>query len=258
MILCIDVGNSQIYCGICTAEATTKIRFRYPSKRDVTSDQLGVFFCGALRENGIDPKDIKKIAICSVVPQLDYSLRSACKKYLNNIEPFFLLPHAEHGLAIQYRQPEELGADRLANAIAAVKHYPHKNIIVVDFGTATTFCAISAAKEYLGGAIMPGIRTAMEALYNRTAKLSPVEIIQPEQATGVSTIEGIQAGLYYSQLGACKEIIKHLISENFKEEEAPVILGTGGFSHLFRTETFFTTTLPDLVLDGLLIALHLN
>jgi len=248
MILCLDVGNTQIYAGVFDGEEI-KLRFRYTSKHGASSDQLGIFFKRALRENNISTESIKKIAICSVVPSLDYSLRSACLKYFN-IEPFILDANNPNlGITINYHNPQEVGADKLANAIAATKLYPNENIIIVDFGTATTCCAIDANKNYLGGIILPGMHLSMDALQSNTAKLPPVEIIHPTFTLGLSPSESIQAGLYYGQLGAIKEVIQRLEQDIFTNKQ-PLIIATGGFAHLFKEEKLFNILIPDLVLFG--------
>src|SRR4051812_38031978 len=125
MILCLDVGNTQLYGGVFAGEKI-QLRFRYPTQRGTTSDQAGIFLKNVLRENSIDFTAIKQIAICSVVPHMDYSLRSACIKYFN-IDPFMLQAGVKTGLKIKYRNPLEVGADRIANAIAANKQFPQKN-----------------------------------------------------------------------------------------------------------------------------------
>ncbi len=204
----------------------------------------------------IDPAAIEHIAICSVVPNVDYSLRAACIKYFA-ITPFFLQAGAKTGLQIKYYNPAEVGADRIANAIAAVNQFPNQNLIVVDFGTATTVCVISAEREYLGGVILAGIQLSMNALQTNTAKLFPVEIIQPKSMLGRSTTESIQSGLFYSQLATIKEISAHICHKYFSAH-APVIIGTGGFAHLYQDHNLFTMILPDLVLQGLQIALTNN
>lgn len=254
MILCIDVGNSHMYGGVFS-ENEIKLRFRHTSK-DSTSDELGVFLRHVLRENGIIPDAIEKIGVCSVVPQVDYSLKSACLKYFSH-DPFFLQAGVKTGLQIKYRNPVEVGADRIANAIAAVQAYPGKNIIVIDFGTATTFCAISAKKEYLGGAILPGLRLSADALSRNTAKLPSVEILIPEEVVGRSTIESIQSGVFYGVLGACKELISRISQDAFKGESV-TILATGGFSSLFEPFGLYDHLVPDLVLQGIKQALLLN
>lgn len=255
MILCLDVGNSQIYGGLFDDE-NIQLRFRHATMKELTSDQLGVFLTNVLRENAIDHKEIQQIAICSVVPPIDYSLRAACVKYFS-IEPFILQAGVKTGLKIRYRNPLEVGADRIANAIAATTHFPNKNIIVIDFGTATTVDVISAEKDYQGGVIFPGMRISMEALQSKTAKLSSVEIIYPQTVIGRSSMESVQSGLYYGQLGAVREVIERLTREIFGNHQ-PIIIGTGGFVHLFEKENIFSVIIPDLVLHGLRMALQIN
>lgn len=254
MLLCIDVGNSNIYGGVfCQDEI--KLRFRLSSKVS-TSDELGIFLKNALRENECDPKSIENIAICSVVPQIDYSLRSACLKYFN-IDPFFLVAGVRTGLNIKYRNPLEVGADRIANAIAATHLYEGQNIIVVDFGTGTTFCAITAQKVYLGGAIQPGVRLAVHALATNTAKLSAVEIVRGEGVMGRSTRESIQSGVYYGALGAAREVIQRIKQEAFHHQPV-LVVATGGFASLFEKENLYDVLAPDLVLQGLKYAAAMN
>ncbi len=255
MVLCIDVGNTQIHGGVFDGEVLAA-QFRKTSRQQFSSDEAGVFLRSVLRENKIDPDSIKDISICSVVPDLNHSLRSACLKYFN-IEPFFLKPGVKTGLKIKYRNPLEVGADRIANAIAATHLYPNKNLIVVDFGTATTFCVISSAKEYLGGIILPGIKISMEALESHTAQLPIVEIKKVEEVVGKSTVESIQSGLYHGQIGMVRELKTKITNEAFKDEE-PIVLATGGFSRLFEEEKLFKEILPTLVLKGLFYAYKMN
>jgi type III pantothenate kinase len=254
MMLCIDVGNSHLYGGVFKG-SDIRLRFRHTSKVS-TSDELGIFLKSVLRENDCEPDQIKKISICSVVPQIDYSLRSACKKYFD-IEPFFLQAGVKTGLKIKVRNPVEVGADRIANAIAATQQFPNKNLIVIDFGTATTFCAISHDKAYLGGTIIPGIRLSVDALANNTAKLPVVEIIKSEHTLGRSTIESIQSGVYYAALGACKEVIANIKKEAFANQEVFVV-ATGGFAALFDNKSLFDINVADLVLQGMLSAYQMN
>jgi len=255
MILCLDVGNTHILGGVFE-QGKIKLQFRYETKQGGTSDQLGIFLRNVLGENNIKHDSIKQIAICSVVPSLDYSLRAACIKYFN-ITPFCLAMGAKTGIQIKTKNPNETGADLVATAIGAVSHYPKQNIIVADFGTATTLSAISANKEFLGAAFLPGIRLAMHALEDHTSKLSAVEIIKPEKMIGTTTKESIQSGLYYSHLGTLREIIAGMTHEAFANAK-PVVLGTGGFAHLFEDENIFSVIMPSLVLEGLYLALKNN
>jgi type III pantothenate kinase len=255
MILALDVGNSQIFGGVLNNEKI-QLRFRKTSKTGASSDELGLFLRSVLRENGIAPELISEIALCSVVPDVVYSFRSACRKYFN-ISPFILQPGVKTGLKIKYRNPVEVGADRIANAIAATHMFPDRSLIIVDLGTATTFCAVSRDKEYLGGSIIAGLRLGMEALEAKTSKLPAVEIISMKEVLGRSTIESLQSGLYFGHMGQIKEITRHLTEECFKDEK-PFIIGTGGFAGLFEKEKIFDVIHSDLVLLGLVQAIRMN
>lgn len=255
MILCLDVGNSQIYGGVYHKDEL-QLKFRRRAITEASSDETGVFFRNVLRENHIEPDMVKSIAICSVVPKAVHSLRNACYRYFN-INPFFIGPGTKCGLNIKYRNPVELGSDRIANAVAAVNRYPDKNIIIIDMGTATTFCAVSARKEFLGGAIMPGMRISMEALEKKTARLSSVEIIKMEKSLGRSTTEGIQSGLYFGTMGMIKEITGRLARESFGKD-TPLIIGTGGFAGMYADTGLYDELVPDLVLSGIYQSLLMN
>ncbi len=255
MTLTLDVGNSQIFGGVFIS-GDLKFRFRHNSKNGASSDEIGIFLKSVLRENGVEPESIKKIVLCSVVPDVVHSLRNACIKYFN-ISPFLLQAGVKTGLKIKYRNPLEVGADRIANAIAASHFYPNKNLLIVDLGTATTFCAITKEKEYLGGAIVAGMRLSMESLEAKTAKLPTVEIVAAKEALGRSTVESIQSGLYWGHVGIIKELCCKIQKECF-DGEKPFVIGTGGFSSLLESEKLFDVILPNLVLDGLFIALKMN
>lgn len=255
MRLCLDVGNTHIYGGVRHQDKFL-FHFRYASSEVMTSDQFGVFLLSLLREHNLSKTQIKQVAIASVVPQLDYSIRSACLKYFEQ-EPFFLKLGAKTGIKILYKNPQEVGADLIAGAIAAVEHYPNQNILVFDLGTATTCMAVSKNKEFYGGAIFPGVRVSMKSLQSNTAKLSSVEIIQPKQFIGRSTVECIQSGIFYGHLGMMKELALNFTQDLFAHEK-PKIIGTGGFAQLFMDHAIFDSVLPDLVLEGLNLAAEQN
>jgi len=255
MLLCLDVGNSNIHGGVFE-DAALRVQFRRSTHPIGSSDEFGLFLRAVLRENGCDPHDIEASAICSVVPPVVYPLRSAIVKYFRH-EPLFVQPGIKTGLKIKYRNPLEVGADRIANAIAAVHFHPGKDILVIDCGTATTFDAISAAREYLGGAILPGLGISVEALSGKTARLPAVEIVRPAVALGRSTIESMQSGLYHGTVGAIRHLTESLEREAF-DGQRPWIIGTGGFSRLFEREKLFDEIVPDLVLRGLQVAESLN
>ncbi len=255
MILALDVGNSQIYCGVFDgAELVTQ--FRHASTARSSSDEIGVFLRGALRENSVDPEKIKVVGISSVVPELNYSLRACCQKYFS-LEPMIMRPGIKTGLKIAYKDPKEVGSDRIADAIGAVKLFPNRNLVVVDFGTATTVCAIDKNATFLGGNIMPGVRLAMETLEQKTAKLPSVEIKPARSAIGKTTVESIQSGLYWSNVGMVRELSQR-ISEEVFADDPPLLIATGGFAHLFHRENLFDEVVPDLILTGLMEALRLN
>ncbi|MFI4938606.1 MAG: type III pantothenate kinase [Candidatus Berkiellales bacterium] len=255
MLLCLDIGNTHIYGGLFKGNELS-FQFRYPSKGGCTSDELGIFLKSYLREIGINPEQIKKVACCSVVPALDYSVRSAFIKYFA-LEPFVLQTGVKTGLQIKYKNPSEVGPDRIANTIAACHHFPNKNIIIVDLGTATTFEVLSHQGIFLGGAIIPGLQMQMMALNEYTANLPPVRILKTQTPLGQSTTTNIQSGLFYGHRGAIREILKEITVEMFKDA-SPIIIGTGGFSQLYENDGLFDVILTDLVLHGLRIAYQKN
>jgi type III pantothenate kinase len=255
MILCLDIGNTHIFGGIFKGQDLL-LSFRYPSKSVCTSDQFGLFLKAFLREHDIPSSLIQAVSMGSVVPSLDYSISSACMKYFN-LNPIMLKPGVKTGLNLSVKTPTAIGADRISNAVAAVQMFPNQDLILIDFGTATTICAVSSEKDYLGGAIYPGIKTTMEALCSFTAKLVPVEILHPGHALGKTTEHNIQSGLYYTQLGAARELISRITKEAKFRSEVKVV-GTGGYAHLFENEHLYSVNVPNLVLHGLRIIYEKN
>jgi type III pantothenate kinase len=255
MLLCLDVGNTQVFGGVYQG-GELKTTFRRTSQIRSSSDEFGTFFRAVLRENDIDPNQILTAAICSVVPDVVHSLRNCFRKYFR-FEPFVLQPGVKTSLKIRYRNPLEVGADKIANAMGALSLFPGRNVLIVDFGTATTICAVTKDKEYLGGIITPGIHTSMSVLESNTARLPAVEITKPSELLGRSTVESIQSGLYYGTLGCMRSLLASLTQEYFSES-APVILGTGGFGRLFQEENLFDEFLPELPLLGLRRAVELS
>jgi type III pantothenate kinase len=255
MLLCLDVGNSQLFGGVYDGQ-DLKTTFRRTSSIRASSDELGTFFRAVLRENGIAPEQIDMAGICSVVPDALHSLRNCFRKYFH-FEPFLLQPGVKTGLKIRYRNPLEVGADKIANAIGGLVRFPGRNLLIVDFGTATTICAVTKDKEYLGGIISPGIQTSMAALESKTAQLPSVEIVKPSEILGRSTVESIQSGLYYGTLATVRSLAAIVTEEHFAHEK-PVILGTGGFGRLFQNEQLFDAFVPELALIGLRRAVELS
>ncbi len=255
--MCLDVGNTHILGGVfeashdgtCNDVGKPVARFRFATDLIGTADQFGIFLINILNANHILPEKISAVAICSVVPGYDFTMRHAINLYFKS-EYFVLQAGAKTGLNIKYKNPNEVGADRIANAIGAISAFPNKNIIIVDTGTATTVCAITKNRDYLGGAIMPGMRLGMESLKNNTSKLMEVNIEIPTAYIGRTTKDSIQSGLYYGQFGALQEIIQGIKRDTF-QGEAVLVIGTGGFSQLFKEKSLFDILLPDLVLQGL-------
>lgn len=255
MFLAVDIGNSQIFCGVYDGEQL-KTTFRRTSSVRASSDELGVFLRVTLRENGIAPEQIAAAGICSVVPDVVRSLQNCFRKYFR-FEPFLLQPGVKTRLKILYRNPPEVGADKIANAVGALSRFPGRNLIIIDFGTATTLCAISREREYLGGVILPGIHMSMTALDSHTARLRTVEIIRPSAVLGRSIVESIQSGLYYGTLAAVRFLAASIAGQHFAGEP-PFIVGTGGFGRLFTDEDLFDDYVPELPLLGLRRAFEIS
>jgi type III pantothenate kinase len=249
MLLCLDIGNTHIHGGVFTNVDELSLQFRYPSNSPLSSDVFGLFIAGVLREHDLNPKSIQAVAMSSVVPSLDYSIKSACKKYFSQV-PLEIKAGVKTGLNIRVNQPAKVGADRIATATAAIEDYPGRDTVVVDFGTATTVCAITRNKDYLGGAILPGIQTSQQALCSAAAQLMPVTIIKPHSALGLTTESNIQSGLYYSQLGGVSFIIDRIQHEVFGDER-PLVIATGGYAYLFEGESLYDQVDPYMVLRGL-------
>ena len=254
MLLCLDVGNTQIYGGVFVQDEL-RATFRRTSNIRASSDEFGIFFRTVLRENDVAPDAIQMAAICSVVPDVVHSLRNCFRKYFR-FDPFLLQPGAKTGLKIRYRNPLEVGADKIANAMGALERFPGRNLLIIDFGTATTLCAVTKEKDYLGGIITPGIHTSMAALESNTARLPVVEIVKPTEVLGRSTIESIQSGLYYGTLGTVRALIAAVTTEHFASDP-PLVIGTGGFGRLFEEARLFDAFVPELSLAGLRRAIEL-
>jgi type III pantothenate kinase len=259
MLLCLDVGNTQILGGVYDGERLL-ITFRRASSIRASSDEFGLFFRSVLRENGIEPQAIHMAGICSVVPDVLHSLKNCFRKYFR-FEPLLLQPGVRTGLKIRYRNPLEVGADKIANALGGTTRFPGRNLIIVDFGTATTLCAVTKDREYLGGIITPGIHSSMAMLESKTARLPAVEIVRPSAVLGRSMVESIQSGLYHGTLATVRTLAGMIAEENFRAAEdgdKAFILGTGGYGRLFEGETLFDAFIPELPLIGLRRAMELS
>jgi type III pantothenate kinase len=255
MILTIDAGSSRIFGGLLQ-DGQIKATFQKNSSTGMSADEIGLFLIQWLCVNHFSADDIEGFVYCSVVPELNKVLDECSRKYFN-LEALSQKAGVKSGLQVKYTNHHELGADLIANAVAGVKLHPGKNLIIVDFGTATSLCAVSRLKEYLGGTLVPGLDIAMEALADRTAWLPEVEIRQSKNVCGRDTVSAIQGGLYFGTIGMLKELIYRMKKECFSQEGA-LVLATGTYAQLFQNTQIFDEIVPELVLLGLEEIRNLN
>lgn len=249
MLLTIDVGNTNIVLGVFEDEKLVK-SFRVATDSSASRDEYGMKFLQLLTYNNLSADDIDSVIISSVVPPVMYSLERAVSKYLGKT-PVVVTNELDLGLNILYENPREVGADRLVNAVAAMAKYAC-DCIVVDFGTATTFCAVKQNGDYLGGAICPGIKISVEALFSRTSKLPRIDIAPIEKVIGKTTVESMQSGVIHGYVGQVDYIVK-LMKEEMGSPDAKVI-ATGGLSGMISRESSSIDVIePNLTLDGLRI-----
>lgn len=246
MLFAIDVGNTNIVCGVFDDRLLAH-SWRVSTDRQKTADEYGMLIRQLFHHNGLSARDVDGIVISSVVPPLTPEIVEMCEKYFRRT-PLIVGPGTRTGLRIRYDNPHEVGADRIVNAVAAYDRYGGP-VIVVDFGTATTFCAISADGDYLGGVIAPGIGTASEALFQRAARLPRVEITKPETVVGKTTVRSMQSGILYGFVGLVDEIVRRMKSELGWQ---PRVIATGGLAQLISAESEqIDEVCSDLTLQGL-------
>lgn len=247
MLLAIDIGNTHMEFGVFHNNNLLG-SFRLNTNRDITSDEMGLFTCQFFEVNGLNRGDVEDIIISSVVPQVMYSISNAVKKYFFNKVPLVIGDDLPLSIENLYENPREVGADRLVGAIAAHHKYGGP-LIVVDFGTATTFDAVGKQGEYMGGAIFPGIKISMDALFSKTAKLPHVELVRPDRVIGRNTISSMQSGALYGYVGAVNNIVKAMTAELGGETK---VIATGGLAKLVVDESvLFECIDRSLTLDGL-------
>ena len=232
MLLVFDVGNTNMVLGIYKDKKLIK-DWRINTDKEKTSDEYGMLISNLFKYDDVDMDDIEDVIISSVVPNVMHSLENFCIKYCNK-KPLVVGPGIKTGLNIKYDNPKQVGADRIVNAVAGIEKYGYP-LILVDFGTGTTFCAISEKGEYLGGTIAPGIKISSEALFQRASKLPRVELQKPGMAICKSTVSAMQSGIIYGYVGLVEKIISMM-----KEELncGPIkVVATGGLSSLIASET---------------------
>ncbi|MBA2504023.1 MAG: type III pantothenate kinase [Pyrinomonadaceae bacterium] len=246
MLLVLDVGNTNTSLGVYASGQLLR-HWRLTTARARTVDEYGVHARNLFQLAGIDFQEITAVAISSVVPPLNYTLKRMAEVYFNRT-PLFIDHTTETGLKILYEPPSDVGADRLVDAVAA-RHFYGAPCIVVDFGTATTFNAINADGEYLGGAITPGIAISSDVLFERAARLPRVEIKRPASVIGTSTVGAIQSGLYYGYVGLVDGILRRMKDELGGKAR---VIATGGLASLIATGSELIETVDDtLTLEGL-------
>ena len=247
MLLVADVGNTNVTMGVYD-EKKLLVNWRIATNKDKSADEIGIMLLNFFKFDNIDYKKIDNVIISSVVPPIMYSLTHAMKKYLG-IDPIIVDSNVKTKLKIKYDNKNEVGADRIVNAIGAISIYKPP-MIIVDFGTATTFCAINEKFEYLGGAIMPGIKISMEALFEKTAKLPRIEISKPETAIGTNTVNSMRAGVYYGYVGSVDYIVEKMKGELNAPNAA--VIATGGLARMISQESKSITDIDSyLTLKGL-------
>jgi type III pantothenate kinase len=254
MILVFDVGNTNIVLGVFEGNKMIT-SWRISTDKSKTADEYGMLLNELFRYEGLKLEDTKAVVISSVVPPLMYSLQHAVSKYCE-VTPLIVGPGIKTGIDIKYDNPKEVGADRIVNAVAAYKKYGGP-VIIVDFGTATTFCAVNEKAEYLGGAIAPGIIISSDALFQRAAKLPRVELVKPETFVCKNTISSMQAGIIYGYVGLVDYIVSNIKKEQ-KWDNAKVI-ATGGLSRLIASESSTIDVVDSLLtLEGLNYIYQMN
>lgn len=253
MLLTIDVGNSNVTLGVYTGDDAGP-RWRLATRHEGMPDEYGMTFTNLLNHAGMQPSNLNGICLASVVPPLTGRIVEACRHYLGQ-EPLVVDAGVKTGVRIRYEDPRAVGADRIVDA-AAVQQLYGGPACVVDFGTATTFDAISSEGDYLGGAIAPGVQIAADALFLHTAKLPRVDLQRPPAAIGRNTVHALQSGLLFGYVALVEGMVTR-----FRNELGPKmkVIATGGLAEIVSRETRVIEVIaPWLTLDGLRIIWHLN
>jgi type III pantothenate kinase len=231
MVLAVDIGNTNIVFGVFD-DGRIMCHWRIGTDKSKTSDEYGILFRELMKLRDIDPDSIRGAVISCVVPTIQSTVTNAIQTYFN-VNPVVVGPGVKTGMPILYHNPKEVGADRIVNGVAAYDKY-RSAVIVVDFGTATTFDCVSDKGEYMGGVITPGLMISAEALYREASKLPRVEIVKPETIIGKTTVESIQSGLIHGYAGLVDGVVEKIKMEMRTE---PRIIATGGIANLIAPES---------------------
>lgn len=253
MLLAIDLGNTNLTFGLFDGDRLVH-DWRLATRRDSMPDELGISMLQLIRQEGIDPKAVDAVVVASVVPPLNASLEQAVERYFGH-RPLMVGPGIKTGLKIHYRDPKEVGADRIVAAMAAFKKYGGP-LIIIDFGTGTTYDVVSKEGDYLGGAIAPGMGISVDALYERAARLQRVELKAPATVIGRTTGESMQAGIIFGFTAQVEGMVARIRKELGQQAR---VIATGGFAALIAAETPVIELVDDrLMLEGLRLIYELN
>lgn len=257
MIFVIDVGNTNIVLGLMEGKKLLA-DWRLSTDPPKTSDEYGMMVRSLFEGAGYDIKMVDGIAVSSVVPNIMYSLEHMIRKYFN-IDPVIVGPGVKTGINIKYDNPKEVGADRIVNAVAAHEIYGG-SLIIIDFGTATTFCAVTSSGDYLGGAIVPGVKISSEALFSKAAKLPRIELVKPPNIICKNTVQSMQSGIIYGYVGQVDYIVNKMKGEMKRyENKESYVIATGGLAKLISSEsTSINEINGTLTLEGLRIIYEKN
>ena len=246
MLLAVDTGNTHTVLGLFDGDRLCA-DWRISTRKAETPDELGALFRALFAAEGLEPSSVDGVIVSSVVPDWNAVLAATARKTFGH-EAIFVAPGIKTGLPILYENPHEVGADRIVNAVAAVHRFGAP-VLVLDFGTATTFDVVGPKGEYLGGVIAPGVGISAEALFQRAARLMRVDVKKPARIIGKNTEESVQAGLFHGYVALVEGVVRRLRAE--RGGEAPVV-ATGGLATVFRDElTFLAAVDPHLTLLGL-------
>lgn len=253
MLLALDVGNTHTVVGLFDGE-TLRADWRVSTRKDATIDEWGVLVRALFDGVSLGPDGVRGMIVSSVVPDLDGVIRETGRRTFG-IDPLFVAPGVKTGVPIAVDNPHEVGADRIVNAVAAIEAYGAP-VVVLDFGTATTFDVVGPRGEYLGGVIAPGLGISAEALFQRAARLSRVDLKRPRSVIGRNTEESVQSGLFHGYVGLVEGIVERLREE--LGVKAPVV-ATGGLAKVFDGALpFLDAVNPRLTLDGLRLVWERN